>query len=42
MGPLPVMTTQKKFMFVATDYFGKWVEAEAYANINDKDIIKFV
>ena len=24
------------------DYFSKWVEAEAYANIKDKDVTKFV
>lgn len=27
-------------MFVATDYFNKWVEVEAYANIKDKDVTK--
>ena len=42
MGPLPIAATQKKFSFVATDYFSKWVEAEAYANIKDKDVSKFV
>ena len=39
---LPVATTQKKFLLVANDYFNKWVEVEAYANIKDKDISKFV
>ena len=33
---------QKKFLLVATDYFSKWVEAEAYASIKDKDVTKFV
>ena len=33
---------QKKFLLVATDYFNKWVEAEAYANIKDKDVTNFV
>ena len=41
MGPLPIAATQKKFLLVATDYFSKWVEAEAYASIKDKDITKF-
>nr|CAN74249.1 hypothetical protein VITISV_035574 [Vitis vinifera] len=35
--PIP----HKKFLLVATDYFSKWVEAEAYASIKDKDVTKF-
>ena len=42
MGPLPVTTTQTKFLLVAMDYFSKWVEAEAYASIKDKDVTKFI
>ena len=42
IGPLPTVAAQKKFLLVATDYFSKWVEAEAYANIKDKDVTKFV
>nr|CAN82186.1 hypothetical protein VITISV_031111 [Vitis vinifera] len=42
VGPLPTAPAQKKFMLVATDYFSKWVEAEAYASIKDKDVTKFV
>lgn len=38
VGPLPITVAQKKFMFVATDYFSKLVEAEAYASIKDKDV----
>ena len=30
----------KKFLLVAIDDFSKWVEAEAYANIKDKDVSK--
>lgn len=41
MGPLPIAATQKKFLLVATDYFSKWVEVEAYANIKGKDVSKF-
>ena len=41
VGPLPIATAQKKSLLVATDYFSKWVEAEAYANIKDKDVTKF-
>ena len=42
MGPLPAAPAQKKFLLVAIDYFRKWVEAEAYASIKDKDVTKFV
>ena len=42
IGPLPIIAAHKKFLLVATDYFSKWVEAEAYANIKDKDVSKFV
>ena len=40
--PLLVADTQKKFPLVATNYFSKSVEAEAYAKIKDKDVTKFV
>nr|CAN82844.1 hypothetical protein VITISV_005761 [Vitis vinifera] len=33
---------EEKFLLVAIDYFSKWVEAEAYASIKDKDVTKFV
>ena len=42
VGPLPAAPAQKKFLLIATDYFSKWVEAEAYASIQDKDVTKFV
>ena len=42
VGPLPAAAAQKKFLLVVTDYFSKWVEAEAYASIKDKDVTKFV
>ncbi|RVW98441.1 hypothetical protein CK203_026751 [Vitis vinifera] len=42
VGPLPATPAQKKFLLVATDYFSKWVEVEAYASIKDKDVTKFV
>ncbi|KAL6343061.1 hypothetical protein AAG906_017873 [Vitis piasezkii] len=41
VGPLPAAPAQKKFLLVATDYFSKWVEAEAYASIKDKDELLF-
>ena len=42
VGPLPAVAAQKKFLLVTTDYFSKWVEAEAYYKIKDKDVFKFV
>ena len=42
VSPLPIAVAQKKFFFVAIDYFSKWVEAETHASINDKDVSKFV
>ncbi|RVX07131.1 hypothetical protein CK203_030446 [Vitis vinifera] len=41
VGPLPAAAA-RKILLVATDYFSKWVEAEAYASIKDKDVTKFV
>lgn len=40
--PLPIAAVKKKFIFVATDYFRQWVEAEVYASIKDKNVTKFV
>ena len=42
VSPLPVVAAHKKFLCVVTDYFNKWVEVEAYANIKDKDVSMFV
>ena len=42
VGPVPIAAAQKKFLLIATDYFNKWVEAEAYVSIKDKDVSKFV
>ena len=32
----------KKFLFVCTDYFTKWVEAEPLANIRNVDVKRFI
>ena len=42
LGPFPKAAGNKKFLLVGTDYFTKWVEAEALANIRDVDVKKFV
>ena len=42
MGPFPKVAGNKRFILVGTDYFTKWVEAEALANIRDVDAKKFI
>ena len=42
LGPFPNATGNRKFLLVGTDYFTKWVEAEALANIRDVDVKKFL
>ena len=42
MGHFSRATSNKRFVIVATDYFTKWVEAEALENIRDVDVKKFV
>ena len=40
--PLPTTPAQKKLLLVATDYFSKWIEAEAFASIKDKEVTQFI
>ena len=35
-------TGNRRFVVVAVDYFTKWAEAEALANIRDVDVKKFI
>ena len=42
VGPLPITPAQKKLLLVATDYFRKWIEAEAFASIKDKEVTQFI
>ena len=42
LGPFPQATGNRRFVLVAIDYFTKWVETEALANIRDVDVKKFV
>ena len=42
VGPLPTAPAQKKLLLVATDYFSKWIEAEAFSSIKDKDVTHFI
>ena len=42
VGPFPTAPAQKKLLLVATDYFSKWIEAEAFASIKDRDVTWFI
>ncbi|KAL6342283.1 hypothetical protein AAG906_007497 [Vitis piasezkii] len=41
VGPCP-LEQHKKVLLIATNYFSKWVKGEAYVDIKDKDVSKFV
>ena len=42
VGPLPTAPAQRKLLLVATDYFIKWIEADTFASIKDKDVTQFI
>ena len=42
MGLLPTVPAQKKLWLVATDYFSKLIEADAFALIKDRDVTRFI
>ena len=42
VGPLPTAPAQKKLLFVAIDYFSKWIEADAFSSIKDRDVTRFI
>ena len=42
VGKLPKAPGGKVFMLVMTDYFTKWIEAEAFAQIKDKEVVSFI
>jgi hypothetical protein len=42
VGPFLLAPGSLKFLLVATDYFTKWVEAEALKNIGQNDVRKFL
>ena len=42
VGLLPTAPAQKKLLLVATDYFSKWIEVDAFPSIKDKDVTQFI
>ena len=42
VSPLPTAPTQKKLLLVATDYFSKWIEADVFSSIKDRDVTRFI
>lgn len=42
VGKLPVAPGQKVFMLALTDYFSKWIEAGAFQQVRDKEVISFL
>ena len=39
---MPIAPGQRIYMLVLTDYFIKWVEAEAFHQVRDDEVKKFV
>ncbi|KAJ0682488.1 putative nucleotidyltransferase, Ribonuclease H [Helianthus annuus] len=42
VGKLPKAPGGKVFMLAMTDYFSKWVEAEAFVQVRDQEVVSFV
>ena len=41
LGPFTKATGQSKFLFVAMDYFIKWLQVKAMASITERKVWKF-
>ncbi|XP_022549733.2 uncharacterized protein K02A2.6-like [Brassica napus] len=41
IGPMP-SSRHKRFVLVLTDYFTKWIKAEAFANVTEKEVQRFI
>jgi len=41
-GPLPITSDNNRYIIVAMDYFTKWPEAKAIANIKAETVAKFI
>ncbi|CAL2259758.1 unnamed protein product [Prunus armeniaca] len=42
VGPMPTAPANKEMMIVATDYFTKWIEAEALSSTKEADVERFI
>ena len=42
VGPFPTAPVLKKLLLVATDYFSKWIEVDAFTSIKDRDVTRFI
>ena len=42
VGLIPTAPAQKKLLLVVTDYFSKWIEADAFSSIKDRDVTRFI
>ncbi|XP_060969882.1 uncharacterized protein LOC133037084 [Cannabis sativa] len=42
VGKMPTAPGQRVFMLALTDYFSKWVEAEAFAQVRDREVKNFI
>ena len=42
VGPLANAPGGLKFLLITTDYFSKWVEAEAFVSVRDVDVKNFI
>ncbi|KAI3744712.1 hypothetical protein L1987_57803 [Smallanthus sonchifolius] len=42
VGKLPKAPGGKVFMLAMTDYFSKWIEAEAFVQVREKEVVSFI
>ena len=42
VGSLPTASAQNKLLLVATNCFSKWIEADAFSSIKDREVTRFI
>ena len=42
VGPLPLASGQRKCILAIINYYSKWVEADALAQVKEKDVENFI